>query len=277
MVKRLGKQTESPRKQNSPNGFPVIMTEGKNMTKTRKSTKIAAFILTLAMFCSMFCIIGATHAGAATQRVSMYSSNVSFAKYGAATYEVFVKTNDAASDQQVYVHYNYMDNMAWKDSKASYVATLDDGSKIWKAVFSSFNTRYAIKYVADGETFWDNNNGKDYTGADVIGSAPVASERLGYQYDKANYQINAVLQNYAYNKSVFVRYTTDGWKTFDDQALIYNKTNANGTETWTSKLDLANYSNVDDFQYAICYSVYGTEYWANNFGENYNGMYYIHH
>ena len=249
------------------------------MTKTRKSTKIAAFILTLAMFCSMFCIIGATHAGAATQRVSMYSSNVSFAKYGAATYEVFVKTNDAASDQQVYVHYNYMDNMAWKDSKASYVATLDDGSKIWKAVFSSFNTRYAIKYVADGETFWDNNNGKDYTGADVIGSAPVASERLGYQYDKANYQINAVLQNYAYNKSVFVRYTTDGWKTFGDQALSYNKTNANanGTETWTTKLDLANYSNVDDFQYAICYSVYGTEYWANNFGENYNGMYYIYH
>ena len=247
------------------------------MTKTSKTTKIAAIVLTLAMVFSMFCIIGATTAGAATQRVSLYSSNVYFAKYGAATYEVYVKTNDNASNQEVYVHYNYLDNMAWNDSKASYVTTLEDGSKIWKATFSSYNTRYAIKYVADGETFWDNNNGKDYTGSDVLGTAPVTSERLGYQYDKNNFQVNAVLQNYAYNKSVFVRYTTDGWKTSNDQALTYSKTNANGTETWTAKLNLADYTNYADFQYAICYRVYGTEYWANNFSQNYNGSYYIYH
>ena len=247
------------------------------MTKTRKSTKIAALVLTLAMVCSMFCIIGATHAGAATQRVSMYSSNVNFSKYGAETYEVYVKTNDNASDQQVYVHYNYMDNMDWKDSKASYVTTLEDGSKIWKAMFSSFNAQYAIKYIADGETFWDNKNGKNYDGTEAAGVAPVVSERLGYQYDKSNFKVNAVLQNYAYNKSVFVRYTTDGWKSYNDKALNYSKTNANGTETWTTDLNLANYSNASDFQYAICYRVYGTEYWANNFGKNYDGLYYIHH
>ena len=104
-----------------------------------------------------------------------------------------------------------------------------------------------------------------------------AIERLGYQYDKSNFKVNAVLQNYAYNKSVFVRYTTDGWKSYNDKALNYSKTNANGTETWTTDLNLANYSNASDFQYAICYRVYGTEYWANNFGKNYDGLYYIHH
>ena len=35
------------------------------MTKTSKATKIAAMILTLAMLCSMFCIIGSATAGAA--------------------------------------------------------------------------------------------------------------------------------------------------------------------------------------------------------------------
>lgn len=246
------------------------------MTKTSKATKIAAMILTLAMLCSMFCIIGSATAGAATYRVSLYSLDKTFAKYGADTYDAYIQTRDNAADQQVYVHYNYLDGQSWHDSKATYVATLEDGSKIWKASFSSFNTQFAIKYVADGETFWDNNNGKDYTRTDVLGTAPVVAERLGYQYDKKAFKVNALLQNYAYNKSVFVRYTTDGWKTSKDQALNYSKTNANGTETWTTTLNLSDYQYAANFEYAICYRVYGTEYWANNFGKNYNGNFQIY-
>lgn len=248
------------------------------MTTTKKSTKIAAIVLTLAMLVSVFCIAGTVSANAAADKVSLYSSSVTFSKYGASTYEIFVQTKDNAADQKVYVHYNYLDGYDWRDAEATYTTTLSDGSKIWKAVFSSYNTKYAIKYVADGNTYWDNNNGNDYDGSNIIGSAPVASQRLGYQYTPFNgYKVNAVLQNYAYNKEVFVRYTTDGWNFFKDQQLGYSTTNADGTETWTTTLneDLSGLG-INDFQYAICYKVNGNEYWANNFGANYNRSFQIH-
>ena len=241
------------------------------MTKTSKTTKIAAMMLTIAMLLGMLCIVGATNASAATDRVKLYSSAKYFVKYGFTTSEVYVWTQDNAQNQQVFVHYCYMDNQPWQDAKAEYVTTLSDGSKIWKANFSSFNTKYAIKYVADGQEIWDNNNGKDYTYADVCGTAPVTVERTGYAY--YNIPVRAVLQNYAYNKNVFVRYTTDGWKSFKDQKLTYSSTNANGTENWTTTVYDATNSNIE---YAVCYQVNGSEFWANNFGANYDGLYYIH-
>jgi hypothetical protein len=241
------------------------------MTKTYKKNRFAAILLTIAMMIGMISAVGVTSASAVTDKVSLYSSNISFSKYGARTFETYIQTRDNAANQEVYVHYCYMDNQPWQDAKAEYVTTLSDGSKIWKANFSSFNTKYAIKYVTDGQEIWDNNNGKDYTYADVCGTAPVTVERTGYAY--YNIPVRAVLQNYAYNKNVFVRYTTDGWKSFKDQKLTYSSTNANGTENWTTTVYDATNSNI---KYAVCYQVNGTEFWANNFGANYDGTYYIH-
>lgn len=245
------------------------------MTKTKKTSRIASLVLTFAMLLSVLCIAGTATAGAATDRVSLYSSSVTFSKYGGKTYEVYVQTRDNAYNQKVTIHYNYVDTMGWQDANATYVTTLSDGSKIWRAMFSSFNTQFAIKYEADGQVIWDNNYGRNYNGTEVIGTAPIAAESLGYQYDNSNYQINAVLQNYAYNKNVFVRYTTDGWRTYQDKALGYNNTNADGTETWTTRVNIS--GATQNFQYAICYQVNGTEFWANNFGANYNYNFCIHH
>lgn len=249
------------------------------MTKTSKKTRIAGIILTLALMLSMISVVGVTSAGAATDKVSLYSSNITFTKYGAATYEVFIQTRDNAYNQQVYVHYLYMDSLGWSDSKAEYVTTLGDGSKIWKAYFTSFNTRYAIKFVADGREYWDNNYGRDYNGTESIGTAPISAERNGYgSYYSNTYCVNAVLQNYAYHKNVFVRYTTDNWRTYHDQALNYSNTKSDGTEQWKTVLTLP-YPNTfnDQFHYALCYQVNGCEYWASNFGANYDLNYYVHH
>ena len=233
--------------------FSIKMEETK-ITQTRKTSKFTAVLLALTIFFSVLCIAGTTSASAATERVSLYSSGVSFTKYGASTYEVFIQTKDNAANQKVTVHYYYMPTIGWADTEAEYVTTLSDGSKIWKAVFSSFDCQYAIKYEADGETIWDNNNGNDYNGTEKIGTAPVAAERLsGLQYNLNAYQVNAVLQNYAYDKNVFVRYTTDGWNTYNDQQLNYVNTNDNGSETWSTKLSLGTFTDYSDFEYAICY------------------------
>jgi hypothetical protein len=249
------------------------------MIKTRKTTRIASIVLTFVMLLSVICVAGTVSAGAATDKVGLYSSSVIFSKYGISNYEVFVQTKDNGSNQKVFIHYNYMVNGEWQDAQADYFTTLSDGSKIWRATFHSMSGVYAIKFVSGGREYWDNNNGRDYNGSDKIGVAPVVSERLGYQYfsyNSTSYRVNAVLQNYAYHKNVFVRYTTDGWNSYKDQAMTYTQSNANGTETWGTTLSINGMPAHGNFQYAICYKVNGREYWANNFGANYDEYYYIH-
>ena len=239
-------------------------------------TKIVSIVLALVMLTGFVCVAGTVTAGASAAGVSLYSSSVYSSNYGVRTYEVFVQTKDNARNQKVSIHY-CRNGETWGDAVADYYATLGDGSKIWRATFSSYNTRYAIKYVADGRTYWDNDNGKDYNGSETIVCAPVAAKRLSYQYSGYSYRVDAVLQNYAYHKNVFVRYTTDGWKTFTDQPMSYAETNRDGTETWSASLNV-NSSTLSQgsFKYAICYRVNGGEYWANNFGEDYNNYYYTH-
>ncbi len=246
------------------------------MFKTSKLKKVLTMVLALALIVGVCGFKGATPASAATSKVSLYSSSVHFAKYGGRSFEVFIKTTGNASDEKVTVHYQYYSDSEWLDAKAVYMETLSDGSKIWRAYFSSFSCKYAIKYEADGEVYWDNNNGNDYDGSEIIGSAPVAVERLGYQYDYSNFKINAVVKNFAYNKNVVVRYTTDGWKTYKEQNLSYNKTNTDGSETWTTSINVKDVVS-DDFEYAIRYEVNGNTYWANYCGDNYDFGYCIHH
>jgi hypothetical protein len=248
--------------------------------KTR-TVKIASIVLALAMMLSIFTVFGTVSAGAAAKnRVSLYCASPTFSKYGMTSYEVYIQTKDDCKDQKVYVHYNYMNNEKWRDQEAELYKVMNDGSKIWKANFTSYNTRYCIKYVANGVTYWDNNNGKDYTYGTSIGSNnAITSERYGYQYNDwyKGFEIGAVLQNYGYHKNVFVRYTTDGWKSHHDQALSYKTTNNDGTETWKTEVTLSNAdAHSENFRYAICYQVNGKEYWANNFGENYDRNYYIY-
>lgn len=203
------------------------------MTKTHRVTKITALVLTFIMLFSVVCIAGTASAGAvtSTDMVSLYSAGINFSKYGNSEFIVYIKTTHVARFQRVLVHYHFF-NGEWRDAYADCIKTFDDGSKIWKATFNSYDCVYAIRYEGDGKVAWDNNNGKDYSYDDVIGpGAAVESERLHNQYTMSNYQINAVLQNYAYHKEVFVTYTTDGWKTCQNKPLSYRKTNANGTET----------------------------------------------
>lgn len=248
------------------------------MTTTRKTTtKLASVFLIVAMLFGMLCVAGTVTAGAASNdKVKLYSASPYFTKYGMTTYEVYIQTKDNAADQKVYIHYNYLNGEEWRDQEAEYFTTLNDGSKIWKAFFTSFNTKYCIKYVADGVTYWDNNNGNDYTYGNSIGSAPIISERNGYQYPYMGFTVNALLQNYAYHKNVFVRYTTDGWNSYRDVAMSYSVTTDNGTERWTATLPIGRAEFTGEgFHYAICYQVNGQEYWANYFGADYDRNYHI--
>ncbi len=242
------------------------------MSKTKTLKKLLSFLLALSM---LFCFMGAmgsVSASAATDRVSMYLSDTEFSKYGITGRYVYIQTKDNASNQQVYVHYQYLEDQEWKDVQADYFTTLPDGSKIWRAYFQSIQTKYAIKYVADGQTFWDNNNGNDYT-YEYLGVAPITVTRTGATYN--GYAIRAVVQNYAYEKNVVVRYTEDNWATYHDVPLSYEIQDEYGTEFWETTVPV-NTSNLSGFEYCVYYQVNGQTYWANNFGQNYNSSYKLH-
>ncbi len=248
------------------------------MRKTR-TTRFASVIAAIAILISVFCTAGATTASAAADKVSLYYANKIYSHHY-DSYEVFIKTNDNAQDQKVYAHYNYTGIIGWLDAEAAYVTTLDDGSKIWKATFTTVPNQFSVKYEADGVTYWDDNNGNYYTSS-TLGSAPIKADRWnGYSLNEEYFAINATLQNYAYVKNVFVRYTTDGWNTYSDKALGYDLTYSNGTEKWSTEIDIRNANNngsYDGFEYAICYQVNGQTYWANNFGANYDINYCVAH
>lgn len=242
------------------------------MRKTKTYKRSISMLLAIAMLFSIFSVLSIFNVSAATDRVSMYSTGVYFSKYGMTTRDIYIQTKDNASNQQVYVHYNYLDGQEWQDEQATYLTTLSDGSKIWQARVSSYNFKYAIKYVADGVTYWDNNNGNDYT-REEIGVAPVTVRRDGYQ-SLDDYTVNALVQNYAYQKNVVVRYTEDDWATYTDVPMSYVSSNGNNTELWTVDLSL-NSSDAKGFEYCVYYQVNGQTYWANNFGQNYDWSYHV--
>ena len=243
------------------------------MTKTSSAKKAISIVTVLSILVCMFTMFAGVSANAATDKVSMYSTETYFCKYGMTGTYVYVQTKDNASNQQVSIHYNYLKGQAWQDADAEYVKTLDDGSKLWKAYITSYNTEYAIRYVGDGKTTWYNNNGKNYK-LESLGVAPITVNRGSYFYS-GFYRVSATLQNYAYHKTVKVRYTTNNWATFNDVALKYDSTNTNGTENWSTTISDSNLK-ADGFEYCVYYTANGQTYWANNFGANYNASYRVY-
>lgn len=229
------------------------------MTNTKNFNRTLAIILTLSIILFCFGVFGGIKANAVTNGVSMYYCDQQPLKYGLTSYKIYIKTEGNASDQQVYVHYSdELNSEEIYDMQASYLKTLADGSKIWVANITTRSISYVIKYVADGQIFWDNNGGKSFTD-ETIGSIAII---INCSSDSRT--ISVTLKNYGYNKQVTLRYTTNSWNTYVEVPMHYKSTNANGTEVWEVNIPL-DISNNNSFEYSVCYKVNGMTYWASSF------------
>lgn len=246
------------------------------ISKTFK--KISAVIMAFAMLVGVAGGFGGEiTAKASTNPVKMYYCDPIIKEWrGYRQYDVYIQIEaGSAATKEVYVHHGTGDS-EWQDTQASFVTKLDANTEIWKATVSgreNAGTEYAIKYIGDGKTYWDNNNGNNYTIHDILGQANVKAERLSSQ-TASNYYIQAVVKNLAYNKVVKVRYTLDNWASYQDVNLSY-RSSITGTnmERWGVTLNL-NESNLDSFHYCISYEVNGQTYWDNNCGANYDRSFY---
>lgn len=239
--------------------------------------KLSAIMLAFAMLCGMSVIPKSENAAYASENpVKMYYCDHVANWRGSVQYIVYIQIDaQSAVNKAVSVHYSAGAN-GWQNAEASYVANLDNNTEIWSATVSGFavGDEYAIKYVGDGQTYWDNNNGNNYSMSDVLGQANIIVNRLSYQ-QPSSYTIVAILKNLAYNKVVKVVYTQDNWQTRKEAFLSYSSTYLNTEyEQWSVTLNLDE-NKMDSFQYFVSYEVNGQTYLDNKFGANYDRNHYL--
>jgi hypothetical protein len=202
-----------------------------------------------------------------------------------------VKVKDIAYDKQVIIHHR-VHNDGWSDLPMEYVKDTDDGYEVWELVFNPpqldvWEDQFCVKYTAGGTTYWDNNNSGDYylglNGGVLLGAGTNVHTYSGYaqsNYDGSkSFWGNIDLRNIAYDKSVNIVYTTDGWATTNVAAAGYQtwysygysgmhySPNEYGIERWSVNIDLP--ADATGIEYVVSYDVAGQTFWDNNFGDNY--------
>ncbi|MDE6314732.1 MAG: CBM21 domain-containing protein [Lachnospiraceae bacterium] len=244
-------------------------------TKTyRIFKKLSSIVMVFALLLGLLTVSNnAITAKAADSPVKMYCCDAKTNSDSTMQYTVYIQiAANSAANKSVLVHYR-INPYDWTDTYASYFTKLDSQTEIWKATITGSGlTEYAIKYVGDGNVYWDNNNGKNYLFSEPLGTANILALRIGTKV-AGNYQITAAVKNLAFAKVVKVKYTEDNWKTYKEVPLnyLYSMPNSS-TEIWTVSLNLNPYT-VDQFHYCLSYQVNGQTYWDNNWGENYNFYY----
>jgi hypothetical protein len=213
----------------------------------------------------------------------------------------YAEVANIAYDKKVFVHHKMADG-TWADIPLQYMKPADEGTEIWglESSFGGYNNpystqtqdygnEYVLKYVVNGATYWDNNNGQNYKVNNPYGSDG-AFLRTGTHIMADSYKsyfssfnntatIYADLRNLAYHKNVTLVYSTDDWRTVRRAPLNYmqyystgngstlSNPNSAGIERWSVYVQLD--PAVTKITYALSYQVAGAEYWDNNFGRNY--------
>ncbi|KAJ2448731.1 hypothetical protein EV183_005291 [Coemansia sp. RSA 2336] len=95
--------------------------------------------------------------------------------------------------------------------------------------------------------------------------------------DYANNSLHGTIKvhNLAFKKDIFVRMTTDGWKTFEDVSAVFQRSissvdgNRPGLDRFSFSVPLADAETTMHISLCACYRVNGHEFWDNNQGSNY--------
>ena len=213
------------------------------------------------------------------------------AGYQTPTFDVLVA--NLGYQKQVYIHQQLWDG-SWSDFPLSYSRPASNGEEVWTGIYvpplvsgayPTWDLHFAVKYVVNGQTYWDNNGGANYNIARDSGTTLGGATVYNGNYTPTafisiltTYPGWVTVANLAYAKQVTVVYSTDNWATTQTTAASYspsfwssygsNAANPNqyGFEDWAFSLNVGNAASVS---YAISYTVNGQTYWDNNFGQNY--------
>lgn len=209
-----------------------------------------------------------------------------------------IELENKAYTKTVQIHYT-TGNKVWKDANAYYVKSIGNNREIWRfkeqlGVYSQggdprsgfsgpgWNVQFAVKYVVNGVTYWDNNSSADYR---------CSTEGSGAFYGRAAFgKQNVVLlastfSDYPYTqfrgsvatkdlgtaaKAVKIVYSTDNWATTKvlGTNAVYSSGAKGGVTTWSFYEPASPQMNMT-YQFAVSYEYNGATYWDNNGSQNY--------
>lgn len=235
--------------------------------------QVSAIALTI---CMLFSLVVTTNssivAKADSVPVQLYYLDNQGGRYGMSNYTVYVQINSNAAHKEVWAHY-CQSGSTWLDKQGGYVTTLPDGSEIWKVtVEGAYGILYTIKFIGDGQVYWANNNGNNFTENDVLGTANIKVGRITTYdtLDKTIINFSVTVKNLSLIKNVGIRYTEDNWVSYKQAELSYDySVPGTNNEVWTGSIVIDS-SKKNAFKFCGYYTVNGNTYWDNNFGANYD-------
>lgn len=173
------------------------------MKSVNKLISLIAVISVLAT--SVLALSVGTASAATYPDIRLHSTELTYqGSRGISSRTVYIKVDNMDSYSKVYVHYEYAPGQDWKDALATKTSFKSkEGYAIYKASFSSYTGKFALKYVNPGFTLWDNNYGKDFE--TCLGyNENVKAERTFATSSSTTYDVAACVRNIAYTKTVKV-------------------------------------------------------------------------
>ncbi len=229
--------------------------------------------------------------------VKSWTSSGTYRGYTGYLGKFTVQVADLDFDKSVSIFHEKVDG-SWEEIPLAYSFDIDDQNEIWTGQYNVggfglapvYADEFVVKYEVNGQTYWDNNEGANYTMTTNDGfffADPTSNVSVDTDFDSIFYasfydqnQMNVVVdvRNLGPTKEVGVVYTTDGWQTQSYFPLSYRSFWNSGPFVFVSspnQFDIERWSgsvrfdkSVSTVEYAVVYRVNGQEYWDNNYGKN---------
>jgi len=255
------------------------------------------------LFILLSLLLMATAVSAANEVQLIKAETYTTSHYGYYTehIELTVRVKNLSYDKKV-VMWGELKDGGWEASKEGvYVGPAEAGYELWKinsnrGIMPYGGTpkywknprNFVIKYEVGGQTYWDNNNGSNYSmgkadGEMLVGRNVLLAYGNAYYFDYGNKTVfygHVLIQNLAYNKAVKIVYTTDNWNTTSIANCTFVSShgypygthlrypNIHGVERWSFTVEKPG-NGISKVEYVVAYEVNGQTYWDNNFGRNY--------
>jgi len=228
----------------------------------------------------------------------------SYAVSGFSWYQTYVDVHapnyGAPASRHVYVHYNLNKSGVWQQAELTLAGDYGDHSR-YTLTLPSAVAEYALNFVWDGGSEWDNNGGSNYRtqpwtsfGGYIHGAvggnvglksaqttSVVVSTRFGAPYivdDTISGEI--YVQNNSYGKDVGIIVTYGApnasiWPwVWVPATYSYSLSTGGGSniEVWTFSHKFYGHPNSHPWKFAVYYDNHDTGVWSwdNNFGQDYS-------